>query len=992
VAVFKAVPISRAFDPDERQRQAIEHLHGPMLVVAGAGTGKTTVLTRRIAQLIHEKHARPDEILAVTYTENATREMRERVGAELHGTDISGLRVETFHAYCNNLLIRCNQNFGVLDEKDLWIYLRKRIRDLRLNYFVRAANLGKFLDDLLDFMRRCQDELVGPEKYAEYVARLERGELPVPRVARSKESETLSDEEVLGRCREIANVFVKVEAMLREENLGSFGHMITRAHELLEQDAGLLAQERKRARFILIDEFQDANFAQVKVLKMLAGEERNIFAVGDPDQAIYRFRGASSAAFALFQHNFPGARLVSLEQNRRSTTPILNCAYALISKNPSILVTGEHEGSYRRAPLTSAREQEALGRGQEFPSAPVDVVVLSGKDAECFDLVTTLRKIKGKLRCKWSDFAVLYRQHLHRDELAMELAQQGVPFSIENMDVMDTPETRDLFACLGAIVSPRDGAGLFRVAALPQFAIDPEKLRAALGAIKKNDADASIASVLAEIEGGPAVLEALQAARDEIAQRNAKSHAALELIARHFQLNRNALPLVTILDFIGKWEEKPKAITRTGEVAELLEYLEYFREARGTISLPSRNDDAVHLMTPHTAKGLEFDHVFIIRASSPSFPASFKESLVEFPRELRDPDSLAHEDDKVLHGQEERRLFYVAMTRARDSLTLYAKRGTGKNDPSPPGYLRELLSDKSLTHWLRKRDALPFQTDIFGGSRAPVAPSRTTAWLSMAPASDLSARLSASAVQLYETCPLQFKLEREWRIPGEVPAAMQYGATMHRVLRAYYDSVRFQRTMTEDDLIGFFKADLAEAGLQDGYQYELYEEQGIAQLQEFLSARRQSPMPEVLHTEEWFEMKVSGVTVVGRIDRIDKLEAGKVAIIDYKSGKPQDQEDADESLQLSIYAIAAREKWGYEADQIAFYNLATNSQVTTRRSDIELQDAKARVEEVAHRVAVGKFEPKPGFHCTFCAYRSLCPATEKRIYSISSGKQQDHRN
>jgi DNA helicase-2/ATP-dependent DNA helicase PcrA len=983
---------SRAFDPDERQLQAIEHLHGPMLVVAGAGTGKTTVLTRRIARLIHEKHARPDEILAVTYTENATREMRERVAGGLRETDIGGLQVETFHAYCNNLLIRYNKNFGVLDEKDLWIYLRKRIRELRLNYFVRAANVSKFLDDLIDFMRRCQDELVGPEKYAEYVARLERGDLPVPRVSRSKEAGTLRDDEVLGRCREIARVFTKVEAMLGEENLGTFGHMITRAYELLRRDLDLLALERKRTRFILIDEFQDANYAQVKILKMLAGEERNIFAVGDPDQAIYRFRGASSAAFALFQHNFPGARLISLEQNRRSTTPILNCAYALISKNPPILVPVEHRVSYHRAPLRSAREQEARSRGKEFLSAPVEVVVLSGKDAECFDLVSTLRKTKGKLRCQWKDFAVLYRQHLHRDELAVELAEQGVPFSIENMDVMDTPEARDLFACLGAIVSQRDGAGLFRVAALPQFATDPEKLRAGLGAIKKNNADAGIASVLAQIEGGPAVLGALQAARDEIALHNAKSHAALELIIRHFQLDRSSPPLATILDFVRRWEEKPKAITETGEVAELLEYLEYFREARGTISLPSRDDDAVRLMTPHTAKGLEFDHVFIIRASSPSFPSSFKESLVEFPRELRDPDSLAHEDDKVLHGQEERRLFYVAMTRARDFLTMYAKRGAGKNDPSPPGYLRELLGDKNLTQWLRKRDALPFQTDIFGGGRISVALSRTTAWLSLPPGSDLSARLSASAVQLYETCPLQFKLEREWRIPGEVPAAMQYGATMHRVLRAYYDAVRFQRPMTDEALIDFFKTDLAEAGLQDGYQYELYEEQGIAQLREFLAACRQASAPHVLHTEEFFEMKVSGVTVVGRIDRVDKLEDGKVAIIDYKTGKPQAQEDADESLQLSIYAIAAREKWGYKADQVAFYNLATNSQVTTRRSEIELQAARARVEEVAHQVAAGNFEPKTGFHCTFCAYRNLCPATERRLHTVSSGKKQDQRN
>src|SRR5262249_55004456 len=161
------------------------------------------------------------------------------------------------------MLRACGMGFGVLDDKDLWIYLRKRIRELRLNYFVRAANVAQFLDDLLDFIRRCHDELVSPEKYARYVARLERRELPIPRVTPSRDAPTLTDEEVLERCREIASVFATVERILREENLGTFGHMITRAHDLLYKDFQLLARERRGARFLLVDEFQDANFAQV---------------------------------------------------------------------------------------------------------------------------------------------------------------------------------------------------------------------------------------------------------------------------------------------------------------------------------------------------------------------------------------------------------------------------------------------------------------------------------------------------------------------------------------------------------------------------------------------------------------------------------------------------------------------------------------------------------------------------------------------------------
>lgn len=979
------------FEPDECQCQAIEHVRGPMLVIAGAGTGKTTVLTRRIARLIHECDIRPQEILAVTYSENSAREMRERVQAELRGAELSGLQVTTFHAYCNNLLARCGKQFGVLDEKDLWIYLRKRIRELHLNYFVRAAKVSQFLNDLLDFVRRCQDELVGPEKYAEYVARLERNELPVPRVTKSKDAISLSDEEVLGRCREIANVFTTVERMLSEDNLGSFGHMITHAHALLEQDNQLLAREREHARFILVDEFQDANFAQVKILQKLAGSERNIFAVGDPDQAIYRFRGASSAAFGLFRHHFPGAKLVVLDKNRRSTTPILRTSFAVISKNP-ITFHAEKETNfpYQRAPLVSKRDEDVVRKGKSSQRDPVETVILSAKENECFDLGKVIQEKRRRLRCEWKDFAILYRAHPHRDQVAVELAERQIPFSIENMDVMDMPEARDLFACLGAVLSSDDGASLFRVAALPQFKIDPEELRAGMRKLSRDSDSPGLAAVLPHITGGAAVLEDLQQVHDEVARTKAKSRGALEIIIQRFGFDRSSRPLAAVLEFVSSWEKK--AITTTKEIAELLEYVDYFREAGGTIAMPSREDNAVRLMTAHSAKGLEFRHVFILRASSPSFPGSFHETLVEFPHELRDPDSIAQDDGKDLHLQEERRLFYVAMTRARDSLTIYARRGTGKKDSTPPGFLRDLLKDSHLNRWLRSRPAHAFQTDLFGEAVVPIEASRTSQWLLLAPAQNLSARLSASAVASYDICPLQFKLEREWRIPREVPAAMQYGATMHRVLRAYYDSVRFGRPYSEEALIELFRTDLGRARIQDRYQHDLYETQGVDQLRQFVRASQSAPIPEVLHAEEAFEVRIGNTTVAGRIDRIDRAANGSVVITDYKTGKPQSQEDADESLQLSVYALAAREKWGYRVDQLVFHNLLENVAVISRRTDVQLEGARLKVDEVAQNIAAGNFKAKPGFYCAFCPYRNLCPATEKRLYSIAVAKKVSNRS
>lgn len=968
------------FVPDDRQREAIEHIDGPMLVIAGAGTGKTSVLTHRIERLVREGHAQPEELLALTYTRNAACEMRDRVRKLLHGKSV---QATTFHDYCFQLLKDTHKDFGVLDEQDLWIYLRRRIRELHLEYFVRAANVGQFLSDLLKFVTRCHDELVTPERYAHYVEQLERGEVPFPRVAKSKN--VLDDSEVLGRCREIARVFSTIERWLEEENLGSFSHMITRAHALLESDENVLATARSRARFILADEFQDANFAQIKILARLAGPSGNILAVGDPDQGIYRFRGASSAAFELFRHHFDDTRLVVLEKNRRSTTPILRTAFAVINKNPAALThNGDQPNAYRRTPLQSAREEEAAKEGKQLPSPPVTTFILACRDSDGPDLAGFIRDLQKKSKCRWSDFGILYRTHVHRDDVVQALAEADIPFVIESMDISDTPEVRDLFACLQAVASNGDDVSWFRVAALPCFNIDAGQLRQTMRAIAHDNREERVtplSQALDRVAGGTEVVAAVQRSREEIQRREAKALAAFEIVVTEFALDRTSPILQAARKFVEQWEAKK--INQTTELEELVDYLGYFREAGGVIPLQSNeNENAVRLMTVHGAKGLEFPHVFILRANSNSFPNSYKETLVAFPRQLRQAGSVTEADDKALHGQEERRLFYVAMTRARDSLCIYAKEGTGKNDKSPPGYIRELMTDRTVATWFRAIPATGAQAalDIRAAASEPYpAESQTTLWLESPVLEGLHRRLSASAVDNYERCGLRFKLERDWRLPAKPAAAMQYGAAIHRVLKTYFDAIRLGRPKSSEELIDLFRQDLAAAKIQEAYQHELYERQGIAQLRDFLAFASSIPASEVLHTEESFEIRVGDVSVVGRIDRIDRRPDGAVAIIDYKTGKARDQEDADESLQLSLYAIAARQKWGYKVGALVFHNLEENVPVVTSRTESELQAAEGRVKAVAEGIANNIFEARTGIHCSFCAYRSLCPEQEKRI-------------
>ncbi len=811
----------------------------------------------------------------------------------------------------------------------------------------------------------------------------------LPRVVKSKHQGDLEKTEVIERCQEIARVFDSVEKMLVEKNLGTFGHMITRAHQMLKDDPALLEEERRRTRFLLVDEFQDANFAQVEILSLLAGTEANVFAVGDPDQAIYQFRGASSEAFTLFVTKFPATRVVVLGKNRRSLSPILRCAFGIVNENPPVFgQTLPRTGSsisYQRAPLESLRDEEAKQRGDAVPAPLVEIVTWGDKEVEAADLAYRIqKKHKDKdkeQRCRWSDFAVLYRQHNHRDELVRELTELGIPFSIEGLNVLDTPEVRDALACLTCAVSPNDAASLFRVAALPQFGINPAELRAGMKAVRRQELD--LHSVLSRLAGGPAVLGSVEALHLQVKKDGVRAGDAANAVVRHFGLPRSGL-VVAFLEFVEAWQGK--LIAETGSPSEFLEYLDYFVQANGKIELPRSTGDAVQLLTAHSAKGLEYRHVAIVRGSSTSFPCAYKEPLIAFPQELRRSSAFSGRhgaDDKTLHEEEERRLLYVAMTRAKDTLAIYANQGQSKKDPKPTKFLREFMASLPYRKFWSTHSAAAVQDVLFAQSeeeqRIALEQSKVAAWLMMPPSAGMASGLSASSIEMYEKCALRFKLEREWNLPRDVPAALHYGAAMHRVLHTFYDAQRFEREIGDEDLLEQFRADLAAAGIADRYQYDLYLRQGMEQLRQFFEAARSASPPEVLETECRFELQVGSAKLTGRLDRMDRTGADTVAIVDYKTGKPQSQEDADESLQLSLYALAARDMWKKRADRLVLHNLETNTLVITTRTDAELEEAKLRVQKVADGIAQGKFAPKVGYQCRYCPYRNLCPATEKIV-------------
>lgn len=963
-----------SFIPNPKQKEAIEHVSGPMLVLAGAGTGKTTVLVERIARLIEQQHARPEEILAITFTENAARELVERVEKRLRRR--AAVNARTFNAYCNGVLERNGRGFFVLTKEDVYVFLRQRIDQLGLEKFIKASELGEFLHDLLEFFDRCHEELITPEQFQAYVDGLQAGGT-IPRNCRSKEVEELGDEEMIARWQEIARAYRNSMRLLEEHGLGVFGMQISNAVRLLQSDAGLLEHERRRARFILIDEFQDCNSSNIMLAAMLAGDEQNIFVVGDPDQAIYRFRGASSAAFVEFQRRFPETMGVVLDENQRSRGNILRVAYSAISHNPPVGSVGA-KVRFERRPLQSARDLREQLSGRLVFDDQVEVAICASHEQEAAFIADNIAQLRrDTVRIEKTSAAVLYRQHLHRERVMEELAAREIPFIVLGMNVLETGPARDLLALARAVCNPNDAESLFRVCALPVFGVSGEQLREKLAA---GGNKATFRGVLSTMESGTRALEAVRNAAEFLAAEKPVAAQALVYLARQFGVSESHAVVQAILRFAATWEQKPFLTELT--LPHFLQYLKHYVQGGGIIPLFSEEQvaelerqypDAVKLMTAHAAKGLEFEHVWLLRVNSGSFPTNFKTPLFEFPAELRG--SVAAGDGKEIHEQEERRLFYVAITRARDQLSIAGRPGRGR-DRVPSGYVRGLLQDPKL-----KSAIAPGEPGSNLQQARPLPEgSPVLSWMLMTPSfNGRDLPLSANAVQNYSTCPLKFKLQRDWRIPGEAAAALQYGNAIHTVLKHYYDPAAHAEELNLDTAIQSFTREFNKAVIEDPVQRKMYEEQGERQLRALIGARPRSSL-DVLAAEHRITFRLGELEIVGRIDRMDRLGADKsVRVVDYKTGSPKDQRFADDSLQLSIYAMGVS-RMGYMPRELVLVNVQDATEVVSFRTPKQLETAQRKIEEAAAGIARGEFDAQPGPHCVWCEFRNLCPATEQRVY------------
>ncbi len=987
--LFEMAPLEESgLKLNEAQRRAVMHGEGPLLVIAGAGTGKTRVITERIRELLHAKPELSGEnILGLTFTKKAAGEMKARV-VKTSGARGKAVTLLTFHSFCETLLKDTDPERVLLGKEDHWILLRRNLARLKLDKYRRLAEPGEFLNDFVEFFSRCQDELVSAEDYQRYADLLARELLSDRGLL---DADTLAErEEAVERELEIARAYRASEELLREKKRVSLGSLITGAVALLAADAALRESLRQRFRYILVDEFQDTNIAQLRLLELLAGESRNIFAVGDNDQAIYRFRGASFASFQLFLEKFAGwkpgddsGRLrVSLTENYRSTPTILRVATQVIGQNT---VSADFPKKF----LTAERPE-----GEK-----IRIVELANEAEEARWVADELERTHASGR-PWRDFAVLYRQHAHRDELVRELAVRKIPFVISRLSILNHPLVKDVLAYLRLLARPFDDLSCARVLSAPAWNLQAKDLARLAERAAKRRGTALYDLLQAPqselpFDGSHAAIgqlfEYLSGQRKTMKRRTAREILAglLEWLEVRQRANEQDYKYVArFMEFAKEWE--PKSDTRG--LPELIEYLDWYEQAGGVVALQDDAPaDAVKLMTVHGAKGLEFPHVFVLRVNNKKFPATERPRVFEFPARLMKEGEPAEQ----FHIQEERRLFYVALTRAQQRLTL-----TTLAEPKGkvPVFIEDILMDPAVRHRdvrqimpklpslpqnaAARAGSVPASGNLFAPSSGPAKIfSRIADWAeTFHPAPPEPLTLSPSAVNGYRTCPQQYLFGYLWSLKEGPRAALSFGSIMHNAIKRFLGELRKGNRLPFEEVQRIFEMEWRSVGFEDEYQEEEFKKDGIEQLRAFHEATMAAP-PQVCEQEKRFELPLeNNVIITGRIDQVNSLGRNDVEIVDYKTGRPKKESLAKKDLQLSLYALAAREIFEWNPVRLVFHYLQTNQVQVTARDSKQLEEAQSILQEAAADIRAGQFAPRPSPSvCRSCAYKPICPAHEEEL-------------
>ena len=977
--------------PNKQQRKAIEHPPAPLMILAGAGTGKTFTLEHRIVYLIKYYQVNPANILTITYTEKAARELKERILKKV-GKSAHGMTVCTFHSFCYQLLrdYGSDQLPQLLEESEAIHMLLERFDELgpfQSDEF--PLNPAKaVIDSFIPFFNRSRDELVNV------------AEKPTPKT----DDETFKPETV-AQIDDLKRIFPIFQKWKREMNVVDYGDMILLAYDLLKDNSTVLRNVQAQFQHIIVDEFQDNNFALNEIIGLIAKEHRHITVVGDEDQVIYSFRGANSYNISAFKNRF-GGEPITLEENFRSTQPILDIANESIKHNTERTETSlfAKNGSYGLLPKIFWGEKAD------------QLVYLANEISELIDMGNDFHSI-----------AVLCRTHGQANTVAESLLKSGITVQARIPSYFSIPTLLDLNAWCQVVAGGeyQDNA-LFRLiknnaneeTAHLIFNIWKRRNETPrLQLIKEDDRILTefptIVSLIDQIVAFQQVLQKRSAG--EMVWKICEKTQLLRKHSTHYSLD-DRLAMLNVGDFLKRAQSFSQRNPEDHGLAAFNLYIEAIMVSGGLQTIvPSeyKKLNGIRVSTVHSVKGGEFPIVFLPFQRSGSFPLNFRSNIMI----SRPPDEwLAYEQSatntpKDHHYEEERRLFYVAVTRAQEKLYILAPpKATSKFIKELPQNIMEktvmkdaiketksysdlrikyeqkiqkALANDQFEHVRDLTSALEAIKQSENGEAVNLGSSDWETDLTLELEQDFEPPvneklyLSASAIETFEQCPLKFRFGRIDGIPQTASKPqLLFGTIIHSVLQQFHEP---EKELSEERILKLLEIEWKKGEFDYTVREEKFYEQGQEMLARYANSIQNNP-PNVIAREERFSFELDDITINGAIDRIDKNENG-VQIVDYKTSKTASP--AKSNLQLAIYSMflsqSESEEFGGLPASASLLFLRDEEKPIRAHSFTheELEKTEEKINDVASGIRKKEFEAKTGRHCDWCDYKHLiCPAWE----------------
>jgi DNA helicase-2/ATP-dependent DNA helicase PcrA len=960
------------------QERAVTYGEGPLLIIAGAGTGKTKVITHRIAHLISSKAARPDEILAVTFTEKAASEMEERVDL-LIPYSYSFVEISTFNSFGERVLrshaheLGFHLDFMLLAEVEQAIFFRENLFSFPLRHYRPLSSPARHIQELLASLRKLKQEGVKPGDYIRYARE------------QIKQARDPAAAETARKHQELALVYRTYQKLLREHGMIDFEDQVTLAVELLRTRPSVLKDYQDKYRYILVDEFQDTNHIQFELLKLLSARHHNITVVGDDDQSIFRFRGASLNNILSFSRIYPQAERVVLNSNYRSPQLILDAAYRLIRhNNPHRLEVREDIDKSLRSTLEP--------RGKSIHKLQFDT--LSHESDRIADIIQERVADGGR----YSDIAILVRTNADADPYLRALNMRDIPYRFSgSRGLYAQEEIRILTSFIRAVTDFQDSPSLFHLALSEVYRMDAYDLTSVANfAHKKN---LTLHKVFQEFQQGRNPVDVEEPSRDTIrriyqdlrtfvelaAHQNAGQvmYAFLERTGFLKELtqelsSRTELRIKSIRLFF----DKVKNFSRVTDQDSLFAFAKHLELLRQVGDNPASaeaelEEDAINVLTVHKAKGLEFPVVFMVGLIADRYPGRARKERIPIPEAIlgdtvQGPSPGADrlpEEDGVSYVREERRLFYVGMTRAKHTLYLTWARDYGlKRLKKVSPFVLEALDLARIPEETQQASSLE---EIQRYAPRPVPAAKGVQ-------GGLQAELQLSFYQVddYQTCPLKYRYRHIIRIPVLPHYNLVYGRVLHGTIHFYLQQRMAGKTPDVREVLTEYRHRWINEGFLSREHEEMKKKAGERALRRFVKRDQAfGQIPESL--ERSFKWQEAELRFTGRWDRIDRLPEGEV-ITDFKATEIKSQEEADHrtssSLQMDVYALSFLKATGTPALETRLQFLESDIIGRARKGQKEIQRALDKIMEADSGIRRQDFTAKPDWHsCSNCVFNSICP-------------------